>query len=786
MFRFFYLDFVETLSFTGVNFDMNKFGRYLPRTIAIIILLVATAAALITWRQSQAKSALIPYSVKFHKANASDVSFVWGVNGWSSLPRQQRPERTRLIKGVMYTKMQPNDGYFETTVYVDEGDTLQFGFLTTRDAVNKAVYIWDSNQGKDYDIVVEQPQTAEFSDVPLEHSNSNRSNELVETTVRYKIPSIQQGYTVEQGYLVWGIDDWQINNDSNWSSETFINNNLMNTHMHRDGNELVATIKVPPGVKLDYFFKLQVNTNGRTVTLTDNNSNNKNYTYLVGKQAQTISLKAHPNIAKGIHTSYFKMSWQRILLGLSACLILIGISLPATLKSRGYVGDQPQKGQFKITLTFQQVKIIAIIFAMVNILFLLLSAFFAKFLSQFPGNWSALPPIKYLGIQFSLANENVVASWYSALLLLAVCLAALICFLIDQQRFIQTRSKILNYGWLLLSICFYLLSLDEISSIHERIGVLTTINPVGDWWVDILGIPILIIGFFMFLFGWVRLRKSGWTFVFFALGIFLFLSVPIQENITEALNKMPESGMIWGRPVYQLVFEEGAEIFGTLSFLIAVLLYIAAAVQPTQGIIISLKRTPLFSMILLFLGGTGFLMVLLVNTVPYFAGDFGLPDSWFPGILSLMIAVIAFISYHQPKRTSSPRALLYILLTIFCIFLSFYFGGYVPYWLEAAAENGIEFGFYFKLILAFITIVAGILLLIQMPTNLGRLLTMAGTALLVFALESPYPTVFSLPYVALSTVFIAMLYRYFYLRLSQEKEVPSSYKPPHFPSSVHR
>jgi Ca2+/Na+ antiporter len=235
-----------------------------------------------------------------------------------------------------------------------------------------------------------------------------------------------------------------------------------------------------------------------------------------------------------------------------------------------------------------------------------------------------------------------------------------------------------------------------------------------------------------------------------------------------------------------LVLEEGAEIFGSLSFLIAVLSYIAAAVQPTKGNTISIKRIPLFSMIILFLGGTGFLMVLLVNTVPYFAGDFGLPDSWFPGILSLMIAVIAFISYKQPKRTSSPLAWLYIFLAIFCVFLSFYFGGYVPYWLEAAAENGIAFGSYFNYILAFITIVAGILLLIYMPTNLGRLLIIAGTALLVFALVSPYPTVFSLPYIALSTVLIAMLYRHFYLRLTQEKEMPSAYKHSQIPSSVHR
>lgn len=78
-------------------------------------------------------------------------------------------------------------------------------------------------------------------------------------------------------------------------------------------------------------------------------------------------------------------------------------------------------------------------------------------------------------VQLHLGAENVVAAWYSSMLLLAVALAACLAFAVERKQKPSPRGY-RSYAWLVLAAVFTLLSLDEIGSFHERLGWLPWTN----------------------------------------------------------------------------------------------------------------------------------------------------------------------------------------------------------------------------------------------------------------------------------------------------------------------
>src|SRR3982750_4145316 len=50
--------------------------------------------------------------------------------------------------------------------------------------------------------------------------------------------------------------------------------------------------------------------------------------------------------------------------------------------------------------------------------------------------------------QLNLAAENVVAAWFSSMLLLLVAVAAGCSFLADNQRLPKLKDRVLNLGWI--------------------------------------------------------------------------------------------------------------------------------------------------------------------------------------------------------------------------------------------------------------------------------------------------------------------------------------------------
>lgn len=247
--------------------------------------------------------------------------------------------------------------------------------------------------------------------------------------------------------------------------------------------------------------------------------------------------------------------------------------------------------------------------------------------------------IDYVLVQFHLATENVIAAWYSSMLLLSVAMAAGVAYALDRRQSHTGRERLVDTGWLIVAGCFALLSLDEIGSLHERLGMVTRGASAAKGWVYVLAVPIGLIALFMVGFAWLRLRRARAAAAFFVGGIALFLSNPVMELIEMSLLNGGGSIRIHDT---LLVVEEGlAELGGTLCFLLGVLLYIRATAGPGPHDFALDTPAAIHAV-----AAGGLLLTAGVPAVRWFvdrlpAGDTGIPDNWFAAAALYLLALLA-------------------------------------------------------------------------------------------------------------------------------------------------
>jgi hypothetical protein len=254
--------------------------------------------------------------------------------------------------------------------------------------------------------------------------------------------------------------------------------------------------------------------------------------------------------------------------------------------------------------------------------------------------------IDHVLVQFHLGAENVVAAWYSSMLLLLVALACLAAYALDGKHLAAPSGKKgtvpfspLRLGWLALAAAFTVLSLDEIGSLHERVGMIVALNgaslapgstqAVG--WVYLLAVPIGAAALFMLVFGWMRVRRAPAAFALLAAGVLLYVSDPFLELLEQTLQQ-GTLGML-----AQRVLEEGlAELGGTTCVLMGILLY-AARTGGTHRPVFTLpsRGTRLMAGMALLAGIPA--AELVVRYLP--AGDVGIPANWFPAAAWFLLAI---------------------------------------------------------------------------------------------------------------------------------------------------
>jgi hypothetical protein len=264
-------------------------------------------------------------------------------------------------------------------------------------------------------------------------------------------------------------------------------------------------------------------------------------------------------------------------------------------------------------------------------------------------------------VQFHLATENVVAAWYSSMLLLTVALAAVLAFATEMGTTANIREKWrlspFSWGWLLVAAAFVALSLDELGSLHERIGMISRGGGARGW-VYVLALPILGVAAFMAAFAWVRLRQVPAALGLFAAGIALFLSNPIFEVFEMRLLHAGRGADLIVHNTL-LVVEEGiVELGGALCFLLAVLTYIRRTAGEGPHVFeIRASAMP-------WIAAAGLAMTAAVPAAHWFVaqlppGDTGIAENWFPATSLYLLAL--FLVFTRPRRNA--RAVLTLALS---------------------------------------------------------------------------------------------------------------------------
>ena len=289
--------------------------------------------------------------------------------------------------------------------------------------------------------------------------------------------------------------------------------------------------------------------------------------------------------------------------------------------------------------------------------------------------------LRYVLVQVHLATENVLAAWYSSMLLLAVALAALIAYTLPRRADIPASPRWLREAWLVVAAVFVVLSFDEIGSMHERIGVAVTFGrPEGWGWVYVLALPIAAIAAYLAAFAWFELRRVPLAFRLFVAGVALFVCNPILEQIEMALIRGEGARAdTWQRFAHDvlLVLEEGVlEIFGTMCFLGGILVWVREhAPGPDASLTarVSPEAVARASGIAAIVIAAGVLAsAAAVRILP--AGDTGIPMNWFPAAAAFLVFVLTLAARQALPYELYGLRRLARALAVLSLAISGYFG----------------------------------------------------------------------------------------------------------------
>ena len=269
-------------------------------------------------------------------------------------------------------------------------------------------------------------------------------------------------------------------------------------------------------------------------------------------------------------------------------------------------------------------------FAVLDVFFLLGTWGFDVFYWEVGAQWPAAPQVRHLLVQLSLAQENVLAVWYASVQLLAVAGLAVLCFVVDGRS--TTSARALSYGWLGLAALFTALSLDESGSLHERVSMLGTATHPWLGWTLLLAL-LAGMGAYATAFAVVHLRRSWATLALIVLGVVLFGSIPLQENVESGMKQLAENPEGWRRPALFLLLEEGAELAATLCFLAAAAVYASrrrGRLLPVDG---RAAAAWALALVLVLAAAMGAVEVFVAYAAE---GDAGIPPNWFASLLALL------------------------------------------------------------------------------------------------------------------------------------------------------
>ena len=282
-------------------------------------------------------------------------------------------------------------------------------------------------------------------------------------------------------------------------------------------------------------------------------------------------------------------------------------------------------------------------------------------------------PIRW---QITLAAENNVAVWLASMLLFGVSLVALICAGVERQAAAAGspsghESASTVFAWTLISAGFLLMSLDEMGSLHERLAdnavVQFVLPEIGflEGWVAVFAVPMVLLAGAVLWTAWRPFRVVPGVLPLVAIGLLLFLSVPVQEHFEIASGAANRQANAWGRPAWQIVMEEGTELLATFCFLSAGLRYAEHRSREMRRLDgkIGLEVDGRLPLALISMYALGIAAVYLAAPDVAGAADGrGVPSNWFPATAALLGSLLAMhLAAADRNRIGSPPGSLLVL-----------------------------------------------------------------------------------------------------------------------------
>lgn len=268
-------------------------------------------------------------------------------------------------------------------------------------------------------------------------------------------------------------------------------------------------------------------------------------------------------------------------------------------------------------------------------------------------------------VRFNLGNENNFGAWFSSSLLASIAAVAVLCLLAEGAG--TSRGLSGPLGWSFVALLFAGLSLDELGSLHER---LPEIEPSLTW-VLWLGPFIVAVPVFLGIFGYVRLRHRLLSVGLLTLGIAAFCLVPLQEY----LEFLPTDGR--PRQAWQVVAEEGSELFGMTAFLGALLCYLISDPTQRQQVLVARRIDLGFDAALLRAAAVAaaVLLGIVCQATDVFwhqEGDlFGRVQNWPTVAIATGLMLFGVIGASQPQFTGPARRALLLLVWLAAVASAF-------------------------------------------------------------------------------------------------------------------
>jgi hypothetical protein len=254
--------------------DRGKEGEAFTRVANFDGSIEVVSTAWLSARASESLS-LVTQQFRYRIAGAQEVWLVWGINGWQAVPEEARPNGTVLNGTVMQTPMVGNGEIFAATVRVPPKTTVDYKFLITKTNRGAPVSIWQDSGGQAFQLTVRASGSREEQATVTVVTAEQRKAWLVGQM--NDLPLVRQGIRYRnsqatEASLVWGLEGWQLSPETMRPPGTILKDKVMRSRMVRDGNAFVATIQLPPGTELNFWFLVGKSVDGKFVEFrqTDN------------------------------------------------------------------------------------------------------------------------------------------------------------------------------------------------------------------------------------------------------------------------------------------------------------------------------------------------------------------------------------------------------------------------------------------------------------------------------------------------------------------------------------